>query len=94
MHPSTGRADDNHVADVPARQRWDAEIGQHTKTARTHHIAAGFVTGERRFVDQGDPCSAPRKHEGGNAARWTAPDHENVKARQAHRAPFACSDLQ
>ena len=63
---------------------------QQLQTSGSDHVATRLVAREGRFVDQGDLCPAPSKHEGGDAARWAAPDDEHVKARQAHPAPFAC----
>ena len=94
LHPATGRTDDEHVTDVAARWCSQFEIGEQLQTTGSDHVTARLVTREGRFVDQGDLCPAPSKHKGGNAAGRAASNDEYVKARQAHAAPFATSDLQ
>jgi hypothetical protein len=94
LHPATGRTDDEHLTDVAASWCRQFEIDEQLQTTGSDHVTARLVTREGRFVDQSDPCPAPSKYKRGDAASWTGSDNENVKARQAHAAPFASSDLQ
>ena len=93
-HSATGRTDDEHVADVAASERRQSEIGEQLQASGSDQIATCLVTGERRFVDQRHPYPTFSQHSGGDTPRRAAPDNENVKARPAHPAPFARSDLQ
>ncbi len=98
-HPVTGGPDDHHVAEVRTGRRRESEVGEHLEAAGPDEISARLVAGELGFVHHRHPGPAPGEHEGGDTARWTAADDEDVKARPLHHPratshPPDRSDLQ
>jgi hypothetical protein len=83
-HAPAGGADHHHVVHPRGPRDLDVEIAQQADPPGPDEITARLVAGKGRLVDQGDACRATGENEGGDAARRTRPDNEDVEAITAH----------
>jgi hypothetical protein len=87
VHAPAGGADHHHVVHPRGLRDLDAQIAQQADAPGPDEITTRLVAGKRRLVDQSDAGTAAGEDEGGDAARRTRPDNEDVEALTAHGSP-------
>src|SRR5207248_8337773 len=94
--PAARGPDDDHVANAPGPGDVDAQVVEELHAPGTNEVATGLVAREPGLVGERHPRSAPRQHQGGDAACRPRPDHEDIEAIPGHPSSLSsayCTDV-